>query len=201
MSDIQESFRRLAPHLMDSSVDEDGTVSFADRRFVYLHTAMVSELFSRMEEVAGPVIRSRIELFGEEAGLDIAGKMDEEFRDVGFREMLRLLRDSGYSIQDIATIRPTDPESQMQKIFGYGSHVGWVGDVDLETYERGEEAVFLAHNTFEAASYGETGGLECRFIKGVLKGIVAYFWDADVEIEETACACQGGDHCRFEVTG
>lgn len=202
MVDIQEAFYRLAPHLMDSSVQDDGTISFADRRFVFLHTKMVAELFSRMEEVAGPVIRSRIELFGEEAGLDIAAKMDEEFRDVNVRKLFRLLKDSGFDVQGIRGISPTDPESQMEKIFGYGTHVGWVGYVDIESYEEGEEAIFSAENTFESDSYGTTGNLECRFIKGVLKGIVAYFWDQDVSIEETSCACEdeADGHCRFEVT-
>ncbi|MDY6777495.1 MAG: 4-vinyl reductase, partial [Candidatus Nanohaloarchaea archaeon] len=96
-------------------------------------------------------------------------------------------------------ISPTDNRSQIEKIFGLGMYDGWVGEITVETYEEGDRAVFDADTTFESESYGETGEPSCRFMTGVVEGMLSYFWDTEVEATETACRCAGDDHCRIEV--
>ncbi|MFB6204604.1 MAG: hypothetical protein ABEJ75_03085 [Candidatus Nanohaloarchaea archaeon] len=209
MADVRDSFYRLAPYLTESEPDENGVIEYSDRRFVFFHTKMFAQLFQEMEEVAGPVIRSRIKRFGENAGHYIASKMDEDFRDVSVTDIVKLAFESGFDLESIRGISPTDELSQMEKIFGYGSHVGWLGDVDVVEYEAGERAEFKFYNSFESYSYQEcadertceTGGANCKFLTGVIKGIVGYYWEnEDLTAEETQCAADSGhDSCRMVV--
>lgn len=200
MGDVQEAFYSLAPHLLDTSVDTDGTIHFADRLFVYFHTEMFATLFDNMEDVAGPVIRRKIKAFGEDAGQQIAAKMDAEFEDTSIKEVAGLLNDSGFDLAAIKQLGKTDDHAQIEKIFGYGRHVGWVGQSTIETHEDGTMMIH-AENTFESASNGETGKKECRFLTGVIQGMMQHFWDRDnITADEKQCACQGHDRCTFEVT-
>jgi predicted hydrocarbon binding protein len=200
MSDVQEAFYRLAPHILDAEVSDDGTIEFADRRFVYFHTDMFSTLFEKMKEVGGPVIDRKIQEFGDEAGHGIAAKMDAEFESVNIRDALSLLQDSGFDIGGVRELGKTDTRSQIEKIFGYGRHVGWIGPAEILEYDDGTEIRIATTNTFESTSYGQTGNKECSFLTGVLKGMMAYFWDTeDLHVEETSCACEGEDRCIMVV--
>jgi len=200
MTERQQAFRRLAPHLVDFSVDDAGDRAYAGRRFVFFHTTMFAELFEDMRDVAGPVIDTRISAFGRRAGQQIAAKLDAEFSDSSAFDILRLLVASGFDVSGLLSISDDDDRAQMEKIFGLGSHDGWVGRIEVVEYEAGEQAVFRAENTFESSSYGETGETQCRFIKGVISGILAYFWETETSVEEQACACAGADACRVHVT-
>lgn len=200
MGDVQDSFYRLAPHLLDTALDEDGTIDYAGRRFVWFHTDVFATLFDIMEEVAGDGIEERIEEFGYVAGQNIAEKMDQEFKDVGLLEVVKLVVASGFDIGGVRDIAPTDDMAQINKIWGYGRYVGWTGHVGIEEYEEGERAVFAAKNSFEADSYGDTGEQECSFVPGVLKGIVSYYWgEEDLAAREEDCECAGDDACRTVI--
>jgi len=199
MSDVQEAFYRLAPHIIDAQASDEGQIRFADRRFVYFHTTMFSRLFGKMEDVAGPVINRKITAFGEEAGHGIAEKMDAEFRSVNIRDALSLLQDSGFDISSVTELGKTDTPSQIQKIFGYGRHVGWIGPAEILDYTEGKTIRIGTENAFESSSHGETGNTECSFLTGVLKGMMAYFWDTSVTAEETSCTCEGDDRCIMVV--
>lgn len=197
MAEVRDSFYRLAPYLTDSEPDERGVIEYADRRFVFFHTKMFAQLFQDMEEVAGPVIQSRIKKFGENAGRYIASKMDEDFKDVSLVDVVKLVFQSGFDIESVKGISDTDDLSQVEKIFGYGSYVGWLGDVDIVEFEEGQRAEFHFYNSFESYSYAECAkeqvcendGTSCGFLTGVIKGIVAYYWDEeDLSAEETQCA-------------
>ncbi|MDY6777496.1 MAG: hypothetical protein SVU32_02425, partial [Candidatus Nanohaloarchaea archaeon] len=96
MSEIQQAFYRLAPHIVDFEPSDEGVIEYGNRRFVFFHTRMFAALFEKMEEVAGPVIRTRIRRFGEEAGQEIAGKLDSQFRETGLFDALQLLVASGF---------------------------------------------------------------------------------------------------------
>ncbi|MDY6778122.1 MAG: hypothetical protein SVU32_05615 [Candidatus Nanohaloarchaea archaeon] len=199
MGDPQESFYKLAPHLVDSEVSSDGKIQYADRRFVFFHSDMFAELFDNMEDVAGPVIQRKVKDFGFQAGKEIAEKMDEDFKDVGLLELLRLLFATWFDIGNMLAIRPTDPEAQMQKIFGYGRYVGWLGPATILEYEEGH-AVFRFEDTFESYSYGETGEVECRFTTGVIKGLCAFYWnDDDLEAEHEKCRCKGDEYGKTVI--
>ncbi len=200
MSDVQEAFYRLAPHILDAQVDDDGQIEFADRRFVYFHTTMFSRLFEKMEDVAGPVIDRKIQEFGHEAGHGIAAKMDAEFESVNIRDALSILTDSGFDIGGVRELKKTDTRAQIEKIFGYGRHVGWIGPAEILDYDEDRTIRISTENAFESTSYGTTGNKECKFLTGVLKGMMAYFWDtSDLHAEETSCACEGDDRCIMVV--
>lgn len=201
MKDPNEAFYKLAPELIDVSADEDGKREYAGRRFTFMDANVFARIFDNMEEVAGPVIRSRIEKFGKTAGAEIGEKMDKEFKDVSARETLGLLWKSGFDVSSLKAIKPTDSETQFAKILGYGTHVGWIGETEVQEYTEGKKVRVRASNTFESHSYGVTGRKECRFILGVLEGIMSYFWDSEVEGEEVQCGSESieNDVCIFEV--
>lgn len=201
MTNPNEAFYKLAPHLVDVSVDEHGKREYADRRFTFMDANVFARIFDNMEEVAGPVIRSRIEKFGEAAGKEIGEKMDKEFSEVGKKETLGLLWKSKFDVSGLKAIKPTDSKTQFQKVLGYGTHVGWFGESKILEYEQNEKVKVEGYDTFESYSYGVTGRKECKFILGVLKGLMNHFWDKEVEGEELQCDCEDIDHdaCVFEV--
>lgn len=200
MTEIQRSFHRLAPHLVELDVADDGVIAYADRRFVLFHTRMFARLFEQMEDVTGPIIERKIEEFGVHAGQQIAAKMDAAFQDVSVRDLVRLLFASGFDIGSLNAIRSTDTTDMLEKIAGYGMHAGWFGEVDIVEYETDERLVAHISNSFEADSYGETGDQECAFIPGTLKGILMYYWNVDdLTVTEETCECDGSAHCQIVV--
>jgi predicted hydrocarbon binding protein len=201
VEDSSDAFYRLAPHLIDFGVDEEGIRTYAGRRFVFMDTNVFAKIFDNMEQVAGPVINSRIEEFGKKAGENIGAKMDGEFKETSKKQVLTLLWKSRFDIGSVRSLKPTDSRSQLQKIFGYGTFVGWLGETRIKEYEEKEKIRIKAFNTFESYSYGRTGRKECKFLLGVLEGLSSYFWDLEVEGEEVKCACESTDKdaCVFQV--
>lgn len=199
MTERQQAFHDLAPRIVDLDVSNNGLVSYADRRLVFFHTKMFATLFKNMEDVAGPVIQRKIKEFGSQAGKSIASKLDQQFKESTKFDELKLVIQSR-DMSALRKISDTSDLAQIEKIFGLGTYDGWVGDVEIEEYEEDTKAVLSAANTFEAESYGQTGQKECRFLTGVIEGILEYFWDTEVTAEETRCACEGADSCRVEVT-
>jgi len=199
MTERQQAFHDLAPRVVDLDVSNNGIVSYAGRRLVFFHTDMVAKLFQNMEDLAGPIMQRKIKEFGSEAGHTIASKLDAEFRDSSKFEDLQLLLDPP-ELDKLRSIQDTSNIGQIEKILGLSTYDGWIGDVDIEDYEDGKQAVFLIRNSFESASHGETGEKECSFFTGVIEGILTYFWDTSVTAEETSCTCEGTDTCRIEAT-
>lgn len=200
--ETQEAFYRLVPHLVDIDVDDDGTIKYAGTRFVFFRTAIFADLIEAMRDVAGPVIERKIQDFGVQAGKDIAARMDREFKDTSPIEIIKLLFETGFNLSDILDIKPTDSEAQINKIYGYGRYVGWVGGVDTIEYSPGERYEIKWDNSFESYSHGETGQPECRFITGVLKGLCATYWELEPEklsVTEEACISEGADQCHVIV--
>lgn len=198
MTEIEDAFYDLTPHFIDIEVDKDGIVEFEGQRFVFFHTDMFAELFENMREVAGPVIDQEIKQFGYQAGQYIAERMDKAFHGINPVELLRLLIATGFDFRTIRAVAPTDNESQMAKIAGYGRYVGWLGNLRFKEYEDNERTVFIVENSFESYSYGETGETQCIFLRHTFRGIVAHFWETeDISVEETACRCEGNDVCRM----
>lgn len=192
MVEVQDAFYRLSPYLVDSEPDSKGEIDFSGRRFVFFHTDMFARLFEEMEDVAGPVIKSRIKQFGVEAGKTIGKKMDKDFEETSTIETLKLLVETGFNLSDLKAIAPTDSRSQFEKILGYGRFVGWFGKAEIHDYEDGEIVRIETANNFESSSYGETGEKQCKFILGVLEGLMLHFWDEEeLESEEEQCYCEG----------
>ncbi len=200
MTEIQDAFYNLAEHLVNPDPTSEGTIQYSGRRFVYLHSKMFSKLFERMEEVAGEDVRDRIEMIGIRAGYNIAENMDRHFREKGVMDKLKLIKESGFNMKDILKIKGSSPRDQIEKIFGYGMHVGWLGEVDLEEYEEGKYAKYKYENGFDAFSHGETGEKNCSFITGVIQGMTIFFWDTgNIDAEHVSCVCAGDDACVTEV--
>lgn len=200
MTKVQHAFYRMAPHIVDFTVDDDGQISYAGRRFVFFHTDMFARLFEHMEAVAGPVIQSEIEDFGEAAGKQIASKMDASFRESTLLDAIKLFVQSGFDYQALKVLRRTDNQAMIEKILGLGMYDGWIGEVEINTYEDGEKMVVQAANTFESYSYGESEESQCVFLQGVIKGILAHYWNTDdLTVREDMCRCTGHDTCRMVV--
>lgn len=201
MSEKQDAFYELAPILVDTEVDDEGVIEFANRRFVYFHTDMFAQLFENMKDVAGPVVDRQIGKFGFQAGKFIGEEMDEQFRDVGLLEVMNLIYQSGFNISAVTKISDTDTLSQMEKISGYGKYVGWLGDMEFPEYVDGEKIVFTIKNTFESDSYGETGEKQCKFMREVFRGITSYYWETDeLTTEEVQCRSEGHERCKMVIT-
>ncbi len=203
MSEVQESFYQLAPYLLDITVDGNGKRSYEGRRFVYFRTGLFSELFKSMKDVIGPVANRKIKEFGVSAGEDIAVGMDESFKDTGPVDIAKLMIATGFDYKNILNIKPTDDLSQLHKIFGYGRYVGWIGPVEVLNYEEDENMKIEVENTFESYSYETTGEKQCKFITGVLKGLLDYYWDKEnLESEEVQCRCESEEieTCQIKVT-
>ena len=63
--------------------------------------------------------------------------------------------------------------------------------------------VVEVENTFESYSYDTTGEKQCKFITGVLEGLLKYYWEAEnLESEEIQCKCESEENedCQIKVT-
>lgn len=202
MKNTEDAFYDLAPNLVDIGVDEEGKRKYANRRLIFMDANVFAKIFYDMEDVAGPVIRGQIKKFGKTAGKKIGRKMDRSFDEASKYGTIGLLWDTRFDYFNIKAIKPVDNESQFRKILGYGRFAGWMGKTEIEEYEDGEKLRISAKNTFESYSYGRTGRKECKFMTGVLEGIMYYFWDKEVDSEEIECSCESIDseECIFEVT-
>ena len=98
-----------------------------------------------------------------------------------------------------------------KEIFGYsdaetvefmcrmGGQIGW-GRFELEKLdaEAGRLVVQVQDSPF-AEAYGPAEHGVCHFIRGVMAGLGAGIFDAEVEAVETRCAASGDAHCRFDI--
>lgn len=201
MTNTREGLYDLAPYLMDIGVNEEGIREYADRRLVFMNTNVFAKMVDDMEQVIGPVIQQRIKDFGRNAGENIGRKMTREFENVTAKEKISLLFKSNFKISALKAIKHTDSESQMQKLLGYGTFVGWMGKGEITNYEEGEKMKLNVNHTFESHSYGTTGRKECRFFSGTVEGIMGYLWDKEVKVEELHCDSESinQEACVFEV--
>lgn len=201
MTNTREGLYKLSPYILDIGVDEDGIREYADRRLVFMNNNVFAKMVDDMEQVIGPVIQQRIKDFGRNAGLNIGKKMTKEFDDVSTKEKISLLFKSNFKISALKAIKETDSKSQMQKLLGYGTFVGWMGKGEITDYENEQSMTLHVNHTFESHSYGTTGRKECRFFSGAVEGIMGYLWDKDVEVEETRCDSESVNQeaCIFEV--
>lgn len=202
MKETDEAFYSLAPHLIDVDVDEKGEREYGGRRLLFVDSNVFAKIFDDMEKVAGPVINSQIKGFGKSAGARIGRKMDEEFLEVSKREVIKIIWKSRFDIPSVRAIRSTDTLSQFEKVLGYGRYAGWMGETEVTNYEEGQKVTVEVNNTFESYSYGKTGEKECKFLTGVIEGLIDHFWQAeDIESEEIRCSCESleSDKCVFQV--
>lgn len=82
---------------------------------------------------------------------------------------------------------------------GMGGQIGW-GRFELVELDAGAgRLVVQVHNSPFAEAYGTADHGVCHFIRGVMAGLGAGIFDAEVEAVETRCAAKGDAHCRFDV--
>jgi predicted hydrocarbon binding protein len=80
-----------------------------------------------------------------------------------------------------------------------GREIGW-GDFEVEEFDLQErELVVIVKNSAFAEAYGSADQGVCHMIRGVLAGMAAGIFGADVHSEETHCRAKGDDLCRFVV--
>lgn len=98
-----------------------------------------------------------------------------------------------------------------KEVFGYsdeeivrfmcsmGGQIGWGRFEMIKLEAQTGRLVVDVHSSPFAEAYGEADAGVCHFIRGVLGGLGAGIFDADVEARETQCAAAGADRCRFQV--
>ena len=98
-----------------------------------------------------------------------------------------------------------------KEVFGYsdeeivnfmcrmGGQIGW-GRFEVEALDptAGRLVVRVYDSPF-AEAYGPSDHGVCHFIRGVMAGLAAGIFGADVRAVETECAARGDPHCRFAV--
>lgn len=82
---------------------------------------------------------------------------------------------------------------------GMGGQIGW-GHFELVELnpEAGRLVVQVRDSPF-AEAYGPADQGVCHFIRGVLAGLGAGIFDAEVEAVETHCTAQGDSSCQFNI--
>lgn len=98
-----------------------------------------------------------------------------------------------------------------KEVFGYsdeeivefmcsmGGQIGWGRFEMIELDGRAGRLVVDVHSSPFAEAYGEADAGVCHFIRGVLGGLGAGIFDADVTAQETQCLARGDTQCTFTV--
>ncbi len=98
-----------------------------------------------------------------------------------------------------------------KEVFGYsdaeivgfmcrmGGQIGWGRFELLELDSEAGRLVVRVHGSPFAEAYGTADHGVCHFIRGVLAGLGAGIFDAEVEAMENQCAARGDPHCQFAV--
>jgi predicted hydrocarbon binding protein len=82
-----------------------------------------------------------------------------------------------------------------------GREIGW-GDFEVEEFDRdGRRLIVQVRNSAFAEAYGSATKGVCHMIRGVMAGMAAGIFGADVTSEETLCRAKGDELCRFVITG
>jgi predicted hydrocarbon binding protein len=82
-----------------------------------------------------------------------------------------------------------------------GREIGW-GDFEVEEFDQeGRRLVVLVRNSAFAEAYGDADRGVCHLIRGVMAGMAAGIFGADVRSDETHCRAKGDPHCRFVIVG
>jgi predicted hydrocarbon binding protein len=98
-----------------------------------------------------------------------------------------------------------------KEVFGYsdeeivrfmcrmGGQIGW-GHFELVELDPGAgRLVVQVQDSPFAEAYGAAEHGVCHFIRGVMAGLGAGIFDAEVEAVETRCAAKGDAHCQFAI--
>lgn len=98
-----------------------------------------------------------------------------------------------------------------KKVFGYsdeeivdfmcrmGGQIGWGHFELVELDSAAGRLVVRVHDSPFAEAYGSANQGVCHFIRGVLAGLGAGIFNAEVEAVETHCTAQGNPSCQFNV--
>jgi predicted hydrocarbon binding protein len=82
-----------------------------------------------------------------------------------------------------------------------GREIGW-GDFEVEEFDQEvRRLVVLVRNSAFAEAYGDADRGVCHLIRGVMAGMAAGIFGADVRSDETHCRAKGDPHCRFVIVG
>lgn len=80
-----------------------------------------------------------------------------------------------------------------------GGQIGWGHFELIELDADAGRLVVRVEDSPFAEAYGEADTGVCHFIRGVMGGMGAGLFDAEVEAMETACGAMGDPACRFRV--
>ncbi len=147
---------------------ETGEIRDGEIRYVMLRTDALMGVFQRLDE---PARRAALAAFADSI-FDNGGRSAAKYRASGA---------AGAALLDV--IAETAPQ------LGWGR---W------SFVERGPERLVVeVTNSPFAAGFGRSPIPVCTPIVGMLRAVSAMVLDVPAVVEESACAAQGGDICRF----
>ncbi len=159
---------------LDYDADE-GRISFKDVRYMLVRPDTVVDFQKAVEA---------------EVGERVADMMMAGGYTGGSRSSRRYKQVFDYSAEEIV-----DFMCQM------GGEIGW-GSFEVEKLNvESKELVIVVRNSAFAEAYGESDKAVCHMIRGVMAGMAAGIFGAEVSSEETACQSKGDQVCRFVLQG
>jgi predicted hydrocarbon binding protein len=155
--------------------ESSGTITFKGVRYMLIRPDTVVDFQKAVEA---------------ELGDDVAEKMMAGGYTGGSRSSKRYKEVFDYSDEEIVDF-----------MCNMGREIGW-GNFEVEKLdEAGKELVITVRNSAFAEAYGAADEGVCHMIRGVLAGLAAGIFGADVSSEETHCRAKGDDLCRFVIRG
>jgi predicted hydrocarbon binding protein len=153
---------------------ETGRLIFKDVRYMLIRPDVLISLQKSIEAELGPEKCLKIMMAAGNLG--------------GRRSSQRFKEAFGYGEREI-----------VEFMCGMGGEIGWgVFSLVELAVEAGTMIIEVTDSPY-AAVYGPSETPVCHLIRGVLAGLGAGVFEADVRSDETACAAAGAPACRFEV--
>lgn len=160
--------------ILNGLVFEPGRLLYEDVRYLFIRPEVIATLHKQIEAELGQEKCSEIMTTAGGVG---GSKSSQRFKEV-----------FNYSEQEIVEF--------MCKM---GGEIGW-GVFSLVHLDVGEgKMVIEVKDSPFAAAYGSSTSSVCHLIRGVIGGMGAGIFGADITSEETTCAAGGDPACRFEV--
>jgi predicted hydrocarbon binding protein len=155
--------------------EENGVLAFKGVRYMLIRPDTVVDFQKAVEAALGDEVAEKMMAGGYTGGSRSSQRYKEVFN---------------YSDEEIVAF-----------MCNMGREIGW-GDFEVEKLDGdGRELVVLVKNSAFAEAYGSADQGVCHMIRGVLAGLGAGIFGAEVSSEETHCRAKGDEFCRFVIRG
>lgn len=160
--------------ILEQLIFEPGRLTFKEVRYLFIRPEVIATLHQAIAAEVGPEKCAEIMMAAGNVG---GSKSSQRYKEV-----------FGYSEREIVEF--------MCKM---GGEIGW-GIFQLKhlDVDKGEMIIEVTDSPF-AAAYGPAQSGVCHLIRGVMAGMGAGIFGAEVTSLETRCAARGEAQCRFEV--